>query len=130
MTATTTRPDYYYRLAAVFFFFFPFSLPGSANSVWFSGSAHETYTSGNKVYRVRINRFLLLLFLLLFVCFVLFAERLLFLLQFDRYFCSSVQCCFTSTEIVMIVRDGEPRTATLTFTQLLSSEVVYIIHRL
>ena len=31
-----------------------------------------------------------------------------------------VQCCFTSAE-TMINRDGEPRTATSTFTQLLSS---------
>ena len=35
---------------------------------------------------------------------------------------SSLQCCFTSTETVRTVRDGEPRTATSTFTQLLSSE--------
>ena len=32
-----------------------------------------------------------------------------------------VQCCFTSTETVRLVRDGEPKTATSTFTQLLSS---------
>ena len=32
-----------------------------------------------------------------------------------------VQCCFTSTETVRLVRDGEPRTATSTFTQILSS---------
>ena len=31
-----------------------------------------------------------------------------------------VQCCFTSTETTKFIRDGEPRTATLTFTQLLS----------
>ena len=31
----------------------------------------------------------------------------------------SVQCCFTST--VRTIRDGEPRTATSTFTQLLNS---------
>ena len=30
-----------------------------------------------------------------------------------------VQCCFTSTETTRTIRDGEPRTATLTFTQLL-----------
>ena len=35
---------------------------------------------------------------------------------------SSVQCCFTSTETTRTIRDGEPRTATSTFTQLLSSE--------
>ena len=32
-----------------------------------------------------------------------------------------VQCCFTSTETTRTVSDGEPRTATSTFTQLLSS---------
>ena len=31
-------------------------------------------------------------------------------------------CCFTSTEARRTVRDGEPRTVTSTFTQLLSSE--------
>ena len=29
-------------------------------------------------------------------------------------------CCFTSTETIRTVRDGEPRTITSTFTQLLS----------
>ena len=36
-----------------------------------------------------------------------------------------LQCCFTSTETLQTirpVRDREPRTASLTFTQLLSSE--------
>ena len=33
-----------------------------------------------------------------------------------------VQCCFTTTETIRPVRDGEPRTATSTFTQLLNSE--------
>ena len=37
-----------------------------------------------------------------------------------------VQCCFTSTETVRTVRDGEPRTATSTFTQLLSSTDIQI----
>ena len=33
-----------------------------------------------------------------------------------------VQCCFTSTEITLrTIRDGEPRTATSTLTQLLGS---------
>ena len=32
------------------------------------------------------------------------------------------QCCFTSTETVMTIGDGEPRTSTSTFTQLLSFE--------
>ena len=36
----------------------------------------------------------------------------------------TVQCCFTSTETIRTIRDGEPRTATSTFTQLLSSEIV------
>ena len=36
-----------------------------------------------------------------------------------------VHCCFTeTTETIMTVRDGEPRTATSTFTQLLSSLAV------
>ena len=29
-----------------------------------------------------------------------------------------VQCCFTFTEIIKTVRDGEPRTSTSTFTEL------------
>ena len=33
------------------------------------------------------------------------------------------QCCFTPTETVRIIRDGEHRTPTLTFTQLLNSHV-------
>ena len=33
-----------------------------------------------------------------------------------------VQCCFTSTETIRFIRDGDPRTVTSTFTQLLSSE--------
>ena len=33
-----------------------------------------------------------------------------------------VQCCFTSTETVQTIRDGEPRRSSSTFTQLLSSE--------
>ena len=33
----------------------------------------------------------------------------------------SVHCCFTSTETTRIIRDGEPRTVTSTFAQLLSS---------
>ena len=32
-----------------------------------------------------------------------------------------VQCCFTSTKTIRTVTDGEPSTATKTFTQLLSS---------
>ena len=35
----------------------------------------------------------------------------------------SFQCCFTSTETIRIIRDGEPWAATSTFTQLLSSEL-------
>ena len=34
----------------------------------------------------------------------------------------SGQCCFTSTETIRLIRDGESRTAASTFTQLLSSE--------
>ena len=34
-----------------------------------------------------------------------------------------LQCCFTSTETVRTIRDGEPRTSTSTFTQLLNSLV-------
>ena len=34
-----------------------------------------------------------------------------------------LQCCFTSTETVRTIKDGEPRTATSTFTQLLNSDV-------
>ena len=34
----------------------------------------------------------------------------------------SFQCCFTSTENVRTIRDGEPRTATSTFTLALSSD--------
>ena len=32
-------------------------------------------------------------------------------------------CCFTSTETVRTIRDGEPRTATSTFTQLLRPDL-------
>ena len=35
---------------------------------------------------------------------------------------STVECCFTSTEIIRLIRDGEPRTAISTVTQLLSSD--------
>ena len=31
-----------------------------------------------------------------------------------------VDCCFTSTKTIRLIRDGEPRTATSTFTQPLS----------
>ena len=37
--------------------------------------------------------------------------------------CVHVQCCLKSTETVRTVRDGEPRTATSTFTQFLGSDV-------
>ena len=33
-----------------------------------------------------------------------------------------VQCCFTSTQTVRTIRDGEPRTSISPFTQLLTSE--------
>ena len=35
---------------------------------------------------------------------------------------SSVQCCFTSTEAIRTLRDGEPSSSISTFTQLLRSE--------
>ena len=35
-----------------------------------------------------------------------------------------VQCCFTSTETLQTFGDGEPTTATSTFTQLLNSETL------
>ena len=42
--------------------------------------------------------------------------------KFELTFQVQVQCCFTSTETILRnVRDGELRTATSTFTQLLSS---------
>ena len=33
-----------------------------------------------------------------------------------------VQCCFTSTETIRLIRTGRPGTATSTFTQLLNSD--------
>ena len=43
--------------------------------------------------------------------------------DFPRSFLPSfVQCCFRSTEIVRIIRDGEPRTASSTFTRLPDSD--------
>ena len=42
-----------------------------------------------------------------------------FLLLFPPF-----QCCFTSTEAIRLFRNGDPRTATSTFTQLLSSDPV------
>ena len=36
-----------------------------------------------------------------------------------------VQCCFTSTETIKTIWDREPRTATSTFTQLLSSDTMF-----
>ena len=40
----------------------------------------------------------------------------------ERDLQGQVRCCFTSTETTRTVRDGEPRTATSAFTQLLSSQ--------
>ena len=41
-----------------------------------------------------------------------------------------VQCCFTSAETSRTIKDGEPRTATSTFTQLLSSNSMLLyVHR-
>ena len=41
-----------------------------------------------------------------------------------------VQCCFTSTETIRIIMDGETGTATSTFTQLLSSDTGDVSHHL
>ena len=47
----------------------------------------------------------------------------------------NIQCCFTSTETVRTIRDGEPRTSASTFTQLLSfgllcaSVLIYVCQR-
>ena len=38
----------------------------------------------------------------------------------------SFLCCFASTETTRLIRDGEPKTATSTFTQLLSSEEIEV----
>ena len=35
-----------------------------------------------------------------------------------------VQWCVTSTETIRTIMDGEPRTATSTFTQILRSEII------
>ena len=43
-----------------------------------------------------------------------------------------IQCCFMSTETMRLIRDGEPRMATSTFTQLPSSgssSVLLYVHR-
>ena len=40
----------------------------------------------------------------------------------------SVQCCFTSTEALGTIKDGEPRAATWTLTQLLSSGALVCIY--
>ena len=42
--------------------------------------------------------------------------------------CFQVQCCFTSTETIKTVRNRERRTATSTFTQFLTSELVVIVY--
>ena len=39
----------------------------------------------------------------------------------------NIQCCFTSTETVRTIRDGEPRTATSTLTQLLNYKVEILL---
>ena len=41
---------------------------------------------------------------------------------------SMVQCCFTSTETVRLIRSGNPRTATSIFTQLLNSDPLPHLH--
>ena len=40
-----------------------------------------------------------------------------------RYSCHCISRCFTSTETIRLIRDGEPSTTTATFTQLVSSAV-------
>ena len=40
--------------------------------------------------------------------------------QWHVAFFPPFQCCFTSIEAIRLARDGEPRTATSTFTQILS----------
>jgi len=49
-------------------------------------------------------------------------------LEFKQEFKFNVQC-FTSTETIRAIRDGEPRTATSTFTQLLNSGKRKVIDR-
>ena len=41
-------------------------------------------------------------------------------------FCTNSSMFFTSTETIRLIRDGEPRTATSTSTQLLSSEKEHV----
>ena len=51
------------------------------------------------------------------------------------FFFLFIKCCFTSTDTLKTIRDGEPRTATSTFTQYLSSalfissSVLLYVHR-
>ena len=49
-------------------------------------------------------------------------------LEFKQEFKFNVQY-FTSTETIRVIRDGEPRTATSTFTQVLSSGKRKVIDR-
>ena len=49
-----------------------------------------------------------------------------------RELCSHIkpvlfQCCFTSTETIMLIRDGDPRMATSTFRQLRSSVLTRLV---
>ena len=37
-----------------------------------------------------------------------------------------LQCCFTSTETISTIRDGEPRTATSAFTQLCDDFIITV----
>ena len=53
------------------------------------------------------------------VCWV---ELFTFAIGYWRCVCG-VQCCFTAAETIGTIRDEEPRTATSTFTQFLSSEL-------
>ena len=40
----------------------------------------------------------------------------------DQCVCRSVQCCFTSTETIRLIRTGSPEQPQSTFTQLLNSQ--------
>ena len=49
------------------------------------------------------------------------SDRRSFSTEFHSSSAVQARCCFTSTETIRTIKDGEPRTATSTFTQLLST---------
>ena len=49
--------------------------------------------------------------------------------EFGADITSTFQCCFTSTKTIRLFSDGEPTTATSTFTQLLNSELIFAVDR-